>query len=253
MTNVIRVCLLVLVTLLAEATATASAQSPNVIAGRVRVAGDTMSVPYASITVDAQPDVHQADSTGTFEIRGQTVGKHVLTVRRLGFQPATVPVETGTAVDARLKQLPTLLREIVVAGEVVSVPFRFEEIYRRAASGFGHFITREQIEQRNPYQTSDLLNGIPGIVSYSNATVFQKCRKGPRGGPPLEKANKVQVYIDGRRFTRFSDAESAADAAMASVSPSSIQAMEVYTGVSQIPGEFALDACAVILIWTKRY
>jgi hypothetical protein len=224
------------------------------LSGRVRVAGDTAVVPYATITVDAQPDTHLADSTGSFRIGGLSSGRHMLTVRRLGFQPATVPSQTGSDVDVRLKALPKLLQEVVISGEVVSVPFRFEEVYRRAASGFGHFITREEIERRNPYATRDLLNGIPGIVTYGDATVFQKCRKRQRGGPPnFESANKVQVYIDGRRFTRFSDGETAADAAMASVSPGSIQAMEVYTGVAQVPGEFAYDACAVILIWTKRY
>lgn len=37
------------------------------------------------------------------------------------------------------------------------------------------------------------------------------------------------------------------------VHPSSIQIMEVYSGLSQIPAEFLEDACAVIVICTKRY
>ena len=37
------------------------------------------------------------------------------------------------------------------------------------------------------------------------------------------------------------------------VSTSQVQAIEVYSGVARIPGEFLDDACAVIAIWTKSY
>ena len=136
----------------------------------------------------------------------------------------------------------------------MSVPWRFEDVYRRASSGFGHFITREEIEQRNPSLTRDLLNGVPGIVTYNDMLVFQKCRKKLRGGPVyIEGGNKVQVYIDGRRFTRFDDSDEAVMAALGSVNPRDIQAIEIYTGVAQIPGDFAYQACAAIAIWTKKY
>ena len=40
---------------------------------------------------------------------------------------------------------------------------------------------------------------------------------------------------------------------LAAVNPTSIQAIEVYRGASQLPAEFLDDACAVIAIWTKAY
>ena len=36
-----------------------------------------------------------------------------------------------------------------------------------------------------------------------------------------------------------------------SAHPSNFEVMEVYSGITQIPPEFASDACAVIAIWTK--
>ena len=44
-----------------------------------------------------------------------------------------------------------------------------------------------------------------------------------------------------------------ADAGLRGVHPLSVEAMEVYTGVAQIPAEFLEDACAVIVIWTRSY
>jgi hypothetical protein len=40
--------------------------------------------------------------------------------------------------------------------------------------------------------------------------------------------------------------------AMSSVKPERIQIMEVYPNISSIPAEFLADACAVVVIWTKR-
>jgi hypothetical protein len=44
-----------------------------------------------------------------------------------------------------------------------------------------------------------------------------------------------------------------AEHALRSVVPTSMLAIEVCTGVGQIPAEFLADACAVIAIWTKSY
>ena len=33
--------------------------------------------------------------------------------------------------------------------------------------------------------------------------------------------------------------------------PSDIEMIEVYRGVGQIPGEFLVDSCAAIVIWTR--
>lgn len=242
-------------TLALALTQVAYAQSRVALRGTVRAAADSTPVPLATVTLDRDPDVVMTDSAGVFVFPRVSVGAHSITVRRLGYMPTTTKVDTRSGdADVRIKLLPKMLNEVVISGQVVSVPYRFADVYRRGASGLGHFITREDIERRSPTRTADMLNGLPGIVAYSDNTVFQKCRKRPRAGTgAVESANKVQVYIDGRRMTRFDDSPGAADDAMASVSPNDIQAMEVYSGVAQLPGEFSVDACAVVLIWTKKY
>jgi Carboxypeptidase regulatory-like domain/TonB-dependent Receptor Plug Domain len=236
---------------------TLSAQSPTFVRGHVRVTGDTSPVPLAAVELEGVSQLQLTDSAGAFRLTGIAPGKYRLRVRRLGYYPATqfVDVVRGDSTDVlvAIKVLPQILHEVVISGRIVSVPWRFEDVYRRGSSGFGHFITREEIELRNPSITPDLLGGIPGIVTYNDLVVFQKCRKRLRGGPGLEAANKVQVYIDGRRFTRFDDSDEGVMAALGSVNPRDIQAIEVYTGIAQIPGEFATQACGVVAIWTKKY
>jgi hypothetical protein len=224
----------------------------------VRVGGDSTPVPLSTVELEGVSKVQLTDSAGAFHLTGIAPGKYRLRVRRLGYYPVTqfVDVARGDSADVHvaIKVLPKILNEVVISGKLVSVPWRFEDVYRRASSGFGHFITREEIEQRNPSGTRDLLDGIPGIVTYSDLVVFSKCRKKLRNGPVgLETANKVQVYIDGRRFTRFDDSDEAVMAALGSVNPRDIQAIEIYTGIAQIPGEFANQACAAVAIWTKKY
>ena len=149
-----------------------------------------------------------------------------------------------------VKPVPAVLGEVTISGRTVSIPWRFEEVYRRAATGFGHFITAEQIQQLNPSGTRELLNGIPGIVVNNYEVVFPRCGRGPLNGPQLRMAAVPQVYIDSRRVTAFGGS---VDAALALVNPRSIQAIEIYTGVSQIPADFMTEACAVVAIWTKKY
>ncbi|HEX7937727.1 MAG TPA: hypothetical protein VF483_01975 [Gemmatimonadaceae bacterium] len=81
-------------------------------------------------------------------------------------------------------------------------------------------------------------------------------------GSPDRRPGNVQVYIDGVRVTRNNkasdvpddfQAQTEADAAMELVPPSSIAAIEVYSGVTRIPAQFSTDACAAIVIWTTSY
>jgi hypothetical protein len=63
---------------------------------------------------------------------------------------------------------------------------------------------------------------------------------------------KVRVLIDGVRTAAITDPTGVYDV-LRTVKPQSIQIMEVYPSVSTIPADFLSDACAVIVIWTKRY
>ena len=111
----------------------------------------------------------------------------------------------------------------------------------------GKFITEDDIARRNPPDVKALLGDIAGVLVNDRGITFQRCQKDIMGVPA-----HIQVYVDGVRLTRLnSSIVESPDAVIRDVLPTSIHAMEVYTGVSQIPAEFLDDACGVIAIWTK--
>lgn len=238
----------------------------SVLQGRVFRAGDsTVALAGVEVTVVGLSLSTRTDSTGRFRLTGLERGPHTVTFRLFGYSPASRAVTVGAGgsplVSIALTPAAQELRQVKIAGFITSYPPRFEEQYKRASHANGRFFTREQIDSLQPFDTKSLLALIPTVLVNDRGITFQKCQSAFSGvvvaldphiqrlGAPQMTGN-VQVYVDGVRRTRFGDD---ADAAIRTVSPWTIQLMEVYTGTARIPGEFLDDACAVIAIWTKRY
>ena len=225
------------------------------VRGRV-TSGDSIVVPLAAVEL-AHLGSRSTDSAGVFVFQNVTPGRYAVHVRRLGFAPYddTLYVFVGDTLTHRiaLDPLAAQLQTVVIRGEMVKVPKGFEAIYRRGAHSFGYFMTAEQIETRNPTQTRDLLLNIPGVTVVGNSLSFERCQKSGPGGGSATMEGSPQVYVDGQRVTRFArQFGDEVEAALSQVEPRQIQAIEVYAGVAQIPGDFAQQACAAIVIWTKR-
>ena len=232
----------------------AHAQEPPGLSGVVRQTTDSTPVYNAVVELVGQSRT-RTDSAGAFTFARVRPGRFELRVRRLGFEPFARYVAVSAKGDNRyeiaLTPLPTELKEVQIAGKRVTVPRHFEDVYRRAASGFGYLITAEDIERRQPFYVREILNGVPGIFVDNYKVRFRRCGDANNFRNP-DRA-KVQVYIDGQRVTRFDSNETDVDAALSLVSVSRIQAIEVYVGIAEIPGEFLDDACGVIAVWTKRH
>ena len=230
--------------------------------GHVITVGDSVGV--AGATIDLAPGRRTSTTaTGFYRLASLDAGVHALTVRRLGYRSVTmqVNIEDASALrqDVTLEPIPQQLTEVRIEGRVRKVPPRFDDVYRRMSTAWGSFFTREDIEQLNPPDIQSLLQRVGTVRVNMSGIQFAKCNEGgnlalgPGGG-------KVQIYIDGLRMTgrtqNFLDKDATAveqREVLRMVNPSQIQAIEVYSGVSRIPGQFLEDACAVIAIWTKSY
>src|SRR5687768_2036253 len=114
------------------------------------------------------------NSQGEFRLTNVPAGAVSVGVRRLGFVPAVASIviaanETA-AISVLVAPLAQSLAAIIVRGDR-----RFEDYgrlagfyQRRSRSSGGHFITREQIDQRNPAQLTDLFRNVPGARIYSS-------------------------------------------------------------------------------------
>lgn len=132
---------------------------------------------------------------------------------------------------------------------------RLAGFHYRAERAFGTFLTREDIERRNPVQLSHVLaehgwdTQAMGSASHRFAVGLQNRRYGCA----------PTVYIDAVRATgRFQDKASPeammeAGEAIGLVHPEEVAGIEIYRGPASVPGEFGgSDArCGVIVIWTR--
>jgi hypothetical protein len=232
--------------------AEASAQAGR-IAGTVHARGDSAAnLSNVLITLTPGDRSTRTDSLGRFRFTGLPTGTYLLATRQLGYEAAFRTVEAEedreTSVRFSLVAVGQQLATITVSGKLVTYPIRLREAYLRVSRTTGKFFTREQIDSLFPLDVSSLLMRVPGVRLTSDAVEFARCTE-------LGSSNQhVQVWVDGQRWTNYSRGEGLevrAYEAIRDITPSSIQLMEIYAGVSRVPVEYLDDACAVILIWRK--
>lgn len=230
------------------------------LSGRIVEAGDsTIAAVGASVELVGTALRRTANSAGRFVFAEVPPGNYEVRVQGVGYQPMGFRVElaAGQAVERRIDvaRVANALTEVKIEGKLVRVPARYEAVFRRAARGIGKYFTSADIEQLDAYDLKSVLARVPTVGVNGEGVTFQRCQAGmpsPGGSSASmsQQLPKVQVYIDGQRMTRGGDPDEMASV-LASIRPSQVEIMEVYTGVSRIPGEFNNDACAVIAIWRK--
>ena len=239
-----------------------SARSSGELWGHVLTAGDSTAVAGATIAL-ASGGTTTTSQSGFYRLANLGSGSYLLTVRRLGFQSATVQVNVDDAhalrQDVVLQPIPQQLTQVVIEGRVRKVPPRFEDVYRRMSTATGSFFTREDIDRMQPPGIESLLQQVGTVRINVDGIKFAKCNEA--GNLAISSGGgKLQIYVDGLRMTgRITPIGTATPVAaeqaevLHMVNISQIQAIEVYSGTSRIPGQFLEDACAVIAIWTKSY
>src|SRR5712671_4590978 len=106
-----------------------------------------------------------------------------------------ISTKTDTVPAIGMATLPA----VKIGGREVSVPPRFAEAYKRAATGRGAYFTREEIEATNPKDLAALMLRVPTVQVNDRGVTFTKCEAGlPSPGSQMQTA-RVQVFIDNRR------------------------------------------------------
>ena len=232
-----------------------SERASGIVRGRVVDSLTLAPIPGATVEISPTQLRQITDSSGRFAFASVPSGAQIILVRRLGYLAGREELAIGRDTiehQLTLRRLPIELRQVVISGRPVTFPRFFEDAYARAARGRGVFFTREDIEEWNTTDYQSLFNRIPSVSANDRGVTFNRCQAGlVRAFDPREKP-KVQVYVDGSRMALDADDFHGIYAALSSVKPAKIQLMEVYPNLSSIPAEFLADACAVVVIWTKR-
>lgn len=200
------------------------------------ISGARVSIPeiqYGAIT----------DEEGNFTIQELPPGLYDVRVHYLGYSTNQRPIRLQ---PGRVTNATFLLERDVLEVADLKVEVKqtnrvdpMADFKRRMERGFGDFITREEIEKRNPQHTSDLLRTVPGVdvgpVQYGQADV--RMRRAGRECQPV-------VFLDGVLTRNYN---------IDQLQPQSIQAIEVYRRSSETPPQFTLSSsgCGVLVIHTR--
>ena len=214
--------------------------------GRVIDRSSALGIARAEIALMGEGRSVQSDSGGNFTLRDLPTGVLQIFVRAMGFEPTQLyldvkgggELERTIVLDSsnlarRAQALPA-----VTIKEASPSDYRLADFERRRRTGRGHYLTDEEIRASGANTLQAAVRGLRGVNFECRADGM--CRihmaRAPNNCDP-------DYVIDARVDNMFGPTTPIRD----------IVALEVYTGPSDVPGEFAgRDAgCGVIVIWTR--
>ena len=236
-------------------TAIASVASGPVRRGSARVSGVVRApsggvLPGARVALRGTDIETVADAGGAFTLINLPGGTQTLEARAIGFVPIarsiTLSSKRALRFDVRFDSAARILQTVEVRGEVVydRATREFMDAKKR---GFGFFIDRETIENRQPFNTSDLLRSAPGVTVNNGGPPGSGANIQIRGASNFSGACQPGIVVDGMRLS--GDASEIDLLAR----PEDIAGMAVYRGPSEVPVEYQSgSSCGLIQIWTRR-
>jgi hypothetical protein len=219
-------------------------QTPgSVVLGRVTDGADGSAISNVSVRLADTPLETLSGSDGRFRFARVPPGSYALVIEHLGYGTVqdSVDVELSSTVDVAVTMNVAALP--LAPLQVTTRSFHLERVgfYTRRERFSGGFISRDELPRRPTY-ASDMLRTMAGIRLAP--------RRNSTGSMPIGRGNCGFRYIvDGARIGPFFEIDD--------LRADWIEAIEVYRGVSEIPGEFhAMTTdprgnCGVIVVWTR--
>lgn len=203
----------------------------------------------------------RTEEDGTFRIAAAAAGVYRIRGERAGYAPSASGIFDLAAgevveVDLRLSAAPLQVEPLTITARRLPPRVAVLEqrgFYRRETRGLGRFVRRDQIERQANINLGQVLDRVSGVQIEHDRFGKQYIYF------PRAQASRVHeglclpvLYVDGLRM-EYSTGDLGLDI-NASVTPESVEALEVYRGVSEIPAEFnnGEAACGAIVIWTRE-
>lgn len=221
-------------------------------------------VPGSVVRIDSAA-WRPASETGVAVLAGVAPGRHLLEARAVGYTVAAfhVSVDPGDAVSVGMtlhRAPPTTLSNVVVTGtrDTARPPVVMRHDWtegftqRRERNSGGTFLDQAQIDRRDAYKMTELLEAVPGVMlksvpddfgGYSTQIVM-------RGTSTVRgETCPISYFVDGHPYAVAPD-----ESIDRIVRPRDVAALEIYPGASQVPPQFKTatsSRCGVIVIWTR--
>ncbi len=213
--------------------------------------------------------VTRPDGQFTFNI--PHLGEYRLLIGRIGYpisisKPFLFSSAFTASVSLSLPSNPITLDTVTVVAKEIErrLPYLADAgFYKRRQEGFGHFLTRDEIDKRDPLILTDLLHGMSGVRVTCGG---QQGDRGPRGPGPhctvtMRAANTMffrgkcspSVVLDGVLLQPGGTGGGGLSLDDV-VNPFNIEALEVYPGPEGVPVQYSgyLSPCGAIVVWSRR-
>ena len=217
--------------------------STSLVFGIVR---DSSGAPLQGAEISVSETVMPSatsDDTGAYALRQMPVGRWRVIARRVGFRAAvayvTVEASSRIELDFTLRsivgQLPTIkVRDTALVPRKYRSSMRYDAFFlHRATATSGVFLDREQMDRRGG--VAHALSSFGGIKATENmgslAVTLPRCGS----GSPVLIVNGV--LTNGSALTL--------------IPVSSIELIEVYRSVAEMPVEARGDGCGAIVLYTR--
>ncbi len=199
------------------------------------------------------------DARGTFRFTGVRPGTYFVRMRRLGYDPLIFRVDLddgdtvslGVQLNASATSLATVnVRESATAPRLRTVGF--DDRRRFSGAPPAQFVTRDDIQRRNPTELSQLLARMGRrasecrnpIIYIDGMVMSPPAQDDPQGLMRAIRSDSVQkIGAPAPRGTQLSQ-----------IPPDWIEGMEVYAGPSETPSAYnpsGRGASCVILLWLR--
>jgi hypothetical protein len=234
------------------------AQTTAEFRGRVLDAVTGKGIPDATVAVTTTGGSTRTDSLGQFRLSSLKVGIHRFLVSAAGYSrgslslafaakevmerdlelepiSAPTPAQAATVEPATDTSKAQALPGVAVTADP-ALGRRFADFERRRSTGRGQYRTRAELEAGNYYTLQDAMRSMRGVrFNCAGNMCRAQMVRAPLGCSP-------EYIVDERVDNSFGPTIPVRD----------IVGLEVYAGVSDVPGEFAgrNSGCGVIVIWT---
>jgi Carboxypeptidase regulatory-like domain len=218
-----------------------------------------------------------SDDSGRFRVSLPNEREVRVTFQRLGYRPFDLRLAAGSDTSVAIALVPVAARLAAqrIQAEQMQRSLQLHGFYERMAErqrvgSTGQFITPEEIDQRKPNLTTQLLDARNGVI----VRRVGNCTENVRCWVPLGRSRCVMtMYLDGQRLSGDNGGlrhatGGLAGTAMAAITggvtgdvvyldeiipPNAIAGIEIYERSVEAPPQYQLvnGSCGVILLWTK--
>src|SRR5687768_7014983 len=229
------------------AVSTAGGQ-PNV-AGRelVGLVRDSSGIAVEDAIIEISGVLARTDARGAFRLYTSNVDTVTIAIRRLGFLPVsaflTARDRKWDTVVVEMDRAAQRLANVSVKAASALARLGLKDLEERRRTGFGQFVSREEIAERNTSRPSDVLRDRRGVR-------VVRIRSGGHGvrfaAYTSSRPNCApSIWVDGQLVPGME---------MDEITANDIEAIELYANWTSTPMEFSKGTelpCGTIVVWTR--